>query len=132
MELADLKRFALAAREFSHSVGDPARQISLRVPTQHQIDLAARRSGLSSLSDDQAANVVLSRSLLLLGVVGWSGITVGDVLPGNAQSAEPLPWEAGAVELLLDAQPEWAQEMYEALIEQLLSRKALKDTAAKN
>ena len=136
MELADLKRFALAAREFSLAVGDPARHpachVSLRIPTQHEVDVAARRSGLSAISDDQAAHVVLSRSLLLLGVVGWSGVTVGDVLPDSAEAADVLPYEPGAVELLLDAQPEWAQAMYTALIDRMVKRKEAKDTAAKN
>ena len=135
MELADLKRFALAAREFSLAVGDPARHpachVSLRIPTQHEVDVAARRSVVGA-GDDQAAHVVLSRSLLLLGVVGWSGVTVGDVLPDSAEAADVLPYEPGAVELLLDAQPEWAQAMYTALIDRMVKRKEAKDTAAKN
>jgi hypothetical protein len=128
MDLQDLKRLALAAREFSMAAGSV--QFTLRIPTQHEVTIASRRSGIHALQDDAAAHVVLQRALLLLAVVGWSGLTVADVLPG--QPPEPLEWSAGAIELVLDTHPEWEAKLASALIERMAARQGVKDTAAKN
>jgi len=134
MDLADLKRYATAAREFSVAVGaaDAPRHITLRLPTQHEVVLAARRSGLHGVVDDAAAHVVLQRTLLLCAMVAWSGVVVGDVLPEHPQASDALECSADAAALLLDAQPAWEQELGYALMERMAERKALKDTAAKN
>lgn len=134
MELADLKRLATAAREFSVSVGAaPAvRHITLRVPTDYELTLAVRRAGLHNVQDDSAAHLVLERALLGACVVAWSGVVVGDVLPASDQAAQPLAHEEGVVPLVLDAQPEWAQALWAALVERLAQRRVDKDTAAKN
>jgi hypothetical protein len=134
MDLADIKRLALAAREFSQPVGPEKapRSITLRVPTQHQITLAALRSGMRSMADDQAATAVLERALLLGSVVAWSGVVVGDVLPQHPQAKEALELEAGSVELLLDANPEWAATLGRALLAKMAERREVQDTAEKN
>ena len=132
MDLADLKRQATAAREFSVSVGTPARHITLRTPTEHELTLAARRAGMHNATDDVAATLVLERALVCASVVAWSGVTVGDVLPASDQAEQPLAFEAGAVPLLLDAQNDWAQALWVALIERLAERRVKKDTAEKN
>lgn len=134
MDLSDLKRHAIAAREFSVPVGAPdaPRHITLRMPTQHEVVLAARRSGLHGVDEDAAAHIVLQRTLLQLAMAGWSGVVVGDVLPDHPEAAQPLEWSAGAAELLLDAQPDWGQTLGGALMERMAARKAQKDTAAKN
>lgn len=132
MDLAEIKRRALEAREFSKDVGpeDSPRRISLRIPTQHEITIASRRAGLHQTLDDGAAHLVLERSLLVLAVVGWSGVKVSDVLPGGPGDA--FPWEAGATELLLDAQPDWARVLYQELLARLVERRTVRDTAEKN
>jgi hypothetical protein len=134
MELEDLKRLALAARQFDVTVGpeDAPRYISLRLPTQHEVVLATRRAGLHRMADDMAAHVVLQRALLVSSVIAWSRVTVGDVLPGSAQADELLVYEAGAVELLLDAKPDWEEELGAELLNRLVQRRAVQDTAAKN
>jgi nucleotide-binding universal stress UspA family protein len=132
MDLADLKRQATAAREFSVSVGTPPRHITLRTPTEHELTLAARRAGMHSATDDVAASLVLERALVCACLVAWSGVTVGDVLPDSDQAAQPLDFEAGAVPLLLDAKHAWAQELWAALVERLADRRVKKDTAEKN
>ena len=134
MDLADLKRYATAAREFSVPVGAASapRHITLRLPTQHEVVLAARRSGLHGVAEDAAAHVVLQRTLLLCALVAWSGVVVGDVLADHPQGTDALEWSADAAVLLLDAQPEWEQELGSALMERMAQRKAVKDTAAKN
>jgi len=134
MDLSDLKRHAIAAREFAVPVGaqDAPRHITLRLPTQHEVVLAARRSGLHGVEEDAAAHIVLQRALLQLAMVAWAGVVVGDVLPGHPEAAQPLEWSAGAAELLLDAQTDWAHTLGNALMERMAERKAAKDTAAKN
>jgi hypothetical protein len=54
------------------------------------------------------------------------------VLPDEAGGTQPLPWEPGAVELLLDAQPDWDDRLTRALLDQLSRRRIVEDTAAKN
>lgn len=134
MELEDLKRHALAARQFDVTVGpeDAPRFISLRLPTQHEVVLATRRAGLHRMADDMAAHVVLQRALLVSSVIAWSRVTVGDVLPGSEQAAELLVFESGAVELLLDAKPDWEEVLGAELLNRLAQRRAVQDTAAKN
>lgn len=134
MDLDTLKRRATAAREFQVAVGpqDALRQFTLRVPTPHEVKVAASRAGVASVLEDQAAHVLLQRALLLLAVVGWSGVTVGDVLPQAEQSTDALELESGAVELVLDANPEWEKVLGNALYERMTQRRAQKDTAAKN
>ena len=134
MDLQDLKRQALAAREFSVPVGpaDAPRHITLRLPTQHEIVLASRRSGLHAVQDDAAAHVVLQRALLLLAVVGWSGMQVLDVLPDHAQGTEVLEWSADAVALVIDAHPGWEADLNVALMQHMVERRVTKDTASKN
>lgn len=134
MDLADLKRYAIAAREFSVQVGpqDQPRHITLRLPTQHEVNLTASRSGLYGAQDHVAANVILQRNLLLLAMVAWSGVLVADVLPDHAQATDVLAHEPGAAELLLDANPDWEKALANALMQRLAQRNAVKDTAAKN
>lgn len=131
MDLADIKRQATAAREFTLTVGG-TRHITLRQPTQHELVLAARRAGLHNLADDAAAHVVLQRSLLLLAVVGWAGVLLADVLPTHEPAQDLLAFEPGAVALLIDAQPEWETELANALTARMSTRKTKQDTAAKN
>jgi hypothetical protein len=90
------------------------------------------RSGLAAVVDDQAAHIILQRTLLLIAVVAWSGVLVSDVLPSHAQAADALPWAEDAVAMLLDAQPDWEKELGAALMQRLADRKTKKDTAAKN
>jgi hypothetical protein len=136
MDLAEIKRLALAAREFTVTVGPAAapRVLSLRVPTQHEVTMAARRGGLDGVTEDRAAHVVLERVLLAIALVGWQGVTVADVLPDAAPDAGAalLPWEEGATDLLLDAQPEWARLAGTDLLARMAKRKQVRDTAKKN
>lgn len=134
MELSDLKRLFTAAREISVQVGtaDAPRHITVRLPTQHELTLATCRSGMRAAADDGAATALLERMLLTSSVVAWSGVVLGDVLPDLPQAAEPLACEAGAAELLFDAQPEWARTVWSALLDNLAKRRAVQDTAEKN
>jgi hypothetical protein len=134
MDLSDLQRYATAAREFSVAVGpaDAPRQITLRLPTQHEVNVAARRSGLAGVVDDKAAHIILQRTLLLLAVVAWSGVLVGDVLSDCEHADQPFALEPGAAQLLLDAQPDWELVLIQELMRRLAERNVKKDTATKN
>lgn len=134
MDLEDIKRQALAARQFDVTVGPESapRYISLRLPTRHEVVIASRRAGLHRMADDQAAHVVLQRALLQAAVIGWSRVTVGDVLPDSPAADELLPHEPGAVELLLDAKPAWDERLGAELWTRLAERKASWESAAKN
>lgn len=134
MDLADIKRQANAAREFVVEVGaaNAPRHLTLRAPTAFEVKVAALRSGVAGIQNDQAAIVVLQRALLVAAVVGWVGVCVGDVLKGHANATDALDWDASAVELLLDAQPEWAEALGSALLDRMAQRREDRDTAEKN
>jgi hypothetical protein len=87
---------------------------------------------VAGIQNDQAAIVVLQRALLVAAVVGWVGVCVGDVLQGHANATDALDWDATAVELLLDAQPEWAEALGNALLDRMAQRREDRDTAKKN
>ena len=62
-----------------------------------------------------AVSLRFHRALLVLAVVGWSGVTVRHVLPTHATD-EAFDFEPGAVEVLFDAQPEWEGKLLQALL----------------
>ena len=51
---------------------------------------------------------------------------------GHANATDALDWDATAVELLLDAQPEWAEALGSALLDRMAQRREDRDTAEKN
>ncbi|MEW6169681.1 MAG: hypothetical protein AB1651_18605 [Pseudomonadota bacterium] len=121
MDLAEIARRQLAAREIRHSVD--GRSFTLRLPTRHERKLVLARvcdeaqwraggvEGEAFVLPTELSMRV-TRLLLERAIVGWD-VTLGDVLPevdGEA-GAEPLPWSATAVPLLLDAQPQWESEL---------------------
>lgn len=126
MDLAEIARRQLAAREIKHTVG--GRTFTLRLPTRHE-----RKLVLARVCDEtqwradaaQGESFVLptelsmrvTRLLLERAIVGWDA-TVGDALPEltDVAAAEPLPCTAAAVTLLLDAQPEWEAELQRAFV----------------
>ena len=131
MDLADIQRQALAAREFLAAGSEAAPQgayATLRIPTRHEVQLAMRRAGPEA---DAARMVTLERNLLESAVVGWGCVQVSHILPGHP-NADPLPFEPAAVPLLLDAQPEWAQAWGIALFERMRSTRQIQEAAEKN
>lgn len=130
MELDDIRRNALAARQFTLQVGGCS--FTLRLPTRHEASVAYTRVGRHDGEADSAAMVRWQRAILVPAVVGWSGVLLQHVLPDEPGGTEPLPWEPAAVELVLDAQPEWDDQLTRALLDQLSKRRTVEDTAAKN
>jgi hypothetical protein len=135
MELDDIRRQALAAREFQKVIEHVT--FTLRLPTRYEVTLAARRSAArgatldGSTDNDPAHLLILERLLLEQAVVRWSGLRLRNVLPDEATD-EDITHSSGAVPLLLDAQPDWARELGVALFDRMAQRRERQDTAAKN
>jgi hypothetical protein len=134
--LADIKARALQARTFKHRIeqGDEACEFTLLTPTMTQAREVMRQHGLHRSEADSLMMPLLRHYLLLNGVTGWSGVRVvhalGDAAGADAQA--PLPWSADATEVLLDAQPEWAAELGNVLIDRLNARHNALEQDAKN
>lgn len=133
MDLQALQQRALAARELSHTIGEVTYR--LRVPTRHEVLLAAQRSGAMQVAGDRAALLVTQRAVLEQAVIGWTGARVRHVLPlehADGEADAPLAWEAGAVPLLLDAQPDHAQQLADLINQRMAQRAAAVEADAKN
>lgn len=128
--LEAIRRAAHAAREFS--VRCDHAELVLRVPTPHEAELIVARAGFGSDANAGEIGLRVRRGLLEQAVVAWVGVTVGDVLPGHEQAGDPLQLEPGAVALLLDAMPLWAEAMWVRLKTETDARRAVRETAAKN
>lgn len=130
MDLHDIQRHALAQRELSEEVA-PGVHITLRVPTRHEITVAGLRAGVHR-GDDGAALAVMQRALLEAAVVAWTQtVRVSHLLPG-AEDDGAVPYSAGAVPLLLDAQPAWAERLAARLTQGIADRDRQRDSAAGN
>lgn len=127
--LQDLKARALKAREFTHSIGEC--EFTLRIPTRTEVREVARKRGLMQFDEDALAVPLLRHYLLLTALVAWAGVRVSHVLPGDA-ATDPVPWSTDAVGLLLDSQPDWADELGVALLYRLDRRAESADADAKN
>jgi hypothetical protein len=132
MSAADVERLVAAAtraREFTHALaGHQVKQIVLRVPTPHELELAT-----AARAEGDAGAVQFFRALLEQCIVGWSNIVEADLVPGTPdEPAPPLPFDRALVPLLLDAQPAEAVAMRDALLEKLAQRAGRAEAARKN
>lgn len=140
MDLAEIARRQQAAREFTHAV-DGA-QFTLRALTAHE-----RRCVLMSLvalpaaGEEQPPRELggeelekLTRRITERSIVGWQGVTLAHLLPetANDAGAEPVPWSAAAVPLLLDQQPKWEKSLRAALAARSTPRDEAIEADAKN
>ena len=128
MDLAELKARAQAARQFDVAIGECS--FTLRAPTRLELRQALLRHDIDPRTQSALQLAVLQRYLLHAFLVGWMGVRESDVLP-DAGSA-PLPWSADAVPLLLDAQPDWADELGGALMTAVHDRAERAQAEAKN
>lgn len=124
MELEEIRRQSVAAREFEWTCGHAS--FWLRVPTRYEIAIAARRAE----GEDVAHLLVLERALLEKSIVRWNGVKLRDILPDGDESA--VEFDASLVPLLLDAQGDWWRDLAVALFDRMAQRKEAQDTAAKN
>lgn len=129
MDLQTLQAKALAAREIAHTLGDITYR--LRLPTPHEVLLAAHRTGVVG-QPAGAAYMVLMRAVLEAAVIGWQGLRVAHVLPDEADGQGPLAWAAGAVAVVLDARPADAKALADFMSDSMAQRAAAFEAAAKN
>jgi hypothetical protein len=128
MDLADIKRRAQEAREFTVALDGIG--YTLRLPTQYEVEIEAVRARLHNGEHDPAQLTVLRRRLLERAVVAWPGVTCERLAPGaGSAQADATP---EAVALLLDAEPQLAQRLDAAFVDRMVARNARQDEAAKN
>lgn len=128
MDLADIRRKAEAARQFVVQVD--GRSYTLRLPTQHEVEVEAVRSRIHDGDTDPAQLTVIRRRLLERGVVAWAGVTCEHLAPGGGTDAADVSPEA--VALLLDADPALAAHLDSEFVGRLAERNAKRAEAAKN
>lgn len=138
MDLHELASKARAARQTTITLGpsDAPRTFTLLAPTDHQVQVAALRAGMSFAStpaQNSAADVISRRAMLCDAIIGWTGVTCADLAGALKHGgAEPFEWQGGASELLLDNRPEWADQLWLALASAITRLRTERDTAAKN
>ena len=129
MDIHDLRRRVLAAREFTVAVDDRV-QFVLRLPTEHQRLLVAERAHQKS----QPHRAVL-RELLVGAVVGWAGLRMEDLLPDTDEPG-PLDFDEelapDLVPMVLDVQAKWADVLEDQFMGRMVARQAPVEEAAKN
>jgi len=130
MDLAELKARAAAALEFSVTID--GRNFTLRLPTGQALVLAKRSSEQWDSLGPNATPLVLQRLLTEAAIVGWAGVTVEDILPGQPEAAEPVPYAVEAIGLVLDAKPKWALLLGTELYERIVARSEAAAVDAKN
>lgn len=128
MDLDNLRKRAAEARRFDVPIDGVV--VTLEIPTRHASKLAYSRAGMVEGDNSATTMIRWTRSVLLLSVVGWVGVAERHVLPDGGD--EPVPFSADAVDLVLDARPEWEEELASAVLDRLAQRRAIEDTAAKN
>lgn len=129
MDAASLKRAALAARTFIVEHG--GRAFELRLPSRHEVQVAWLRAGVKS-KDDTAGLLVAGRDLVERAVVGWSRVTVGDILPDVEDTSPPVEFDRDLVPVLLDGHEDIAQALLSALNDRLVARRAKGEAIEKN
>jgi hypothetical protein len=130
IDAAELRARAQKAREFEVEV-DPGKRFTLRLPTQYELVLAERRVRASH-ADDPVAPLVLQRALTEGGIVGWSGLTVADILPGAEDAAEVLDYQAAIVGMVLDENTHLSLKLGSELFDRLVKRNGAAAEDAKN
>jgi hypothetical protein len=130
MDLHDIQRHALAQREVSEEV-EPGIFVTLRIPTRHEITVAGLRAGVHR-GYDAASLSVMQRTLLEQAVVAWTQTVRLSHLLAAPDADEAVPYTPGAVPLLLDAQPAWAERLALRLTQGIADRDRSKDSAAGN
>lgn len=128
MELEAIRRKALAARQFEVALPNGI-AIEMRAPTKHESTVAYMEAGLGNPGANQ---VRWQRALLVNAVYGWRGVQLRHLLPDAPNGEAAVAFEPGAAELLLDANPDWADVLIAELVPRLAARTAAVDTAGKN
>lgn len=121
MDLADLKRRFDAAREYRQTVGE--RSFTVRLPSRFE-------SASAFLAAGREHGPALHASLCR-GIVGWSGVYVRDILPGDAEADEALPCTPETVPMFLDEHIDVLAELAREFRRRANDRDAALDASAK-
>lgn len=125
VDVAELKRRIQAALEFKHAVGDKGFRLRLPTAMDEQI-VAVRWAG------HQDRHALCVRDLTTMAVVGWGGITVGDVWPDDPEAARELPCNPETVSLLFELRLDLYDACADALFERRKQRRQALEDDAKN
>lgn len=128
MDLNDLKRKAHAAREFEVLVG--GMRFTLRLPTQHEVEVEAARVRLHEGDNDPAMLLRLRRALVERAVVAWEGVPLERLAPGGG--SEQAEHSREAVALLLDHSLDVADQLYAQFVARRAERMQRQEAAEKN
>lgn len=128
MDFNDIKRKAEAAREFQ--VTAKGMGFTLRLPTQHEVQLEVARARLHEGEEDPAQLLRVRRALVQRAIVEWRGVTCEHLAPGGG--TDPAELSLAAAGLLLDADDEVSETLMAAFVEQRAARTARLESAAKN
>lgn len=101
IDLADLRLRAQRARRFEHTVD--GRAFELVYPSKFEAERIWARHERDTAS--------ALRDLVAASITGWTGVLVGDAVPEHKRAAEPLPYSAEAVALLLDERTDWIKAL---------------------
>lgn len=127
MDLADLKRKAEAAREYTVQAAGCTFTCRLPTPSEAELELArAYRTEQAEL----AIMLRVQRALLERAVVSWSGVTQAMLAPGATD--DPAEVSPDAVALLLDADPDVSEALQQAFVARSRERQQRKAAAEKN
>ena len=108
------------AREFTVPVGDWS--FRMRLPT----DFACRRAAMAQADDGPAATQDMVRQIVQTSVLGWTGPTVGALLPdAGAEADTALPFTPATCAALLDHR----LEVFDALITAFAAERRRRDEA---
>lgn len=125
MELDQIERIARASREFTDSHDGVT--VTIRIPTRHETRAALAQS---SSATPEGRLVEAQRSLLLKAIVAWSGVLVRHLVP-DVPEETPVDHAPLAVQILLDAQPDWADRWQDLLAGRMAERRQMEETAEK-
>lgn len=126
MDAQALKEHVEAARRTTLTVGE--RSFTVRLPSRMEMRMTyvhAREGGMQDIE----ATLHTAHQMLLRGVQGWSGVRASDF---GADSADPLPFDASLLPLLLDERPQLAEALQDAFDEAIAQRAARQKEAEKN
>jgi len=117
---------AKAARTYAQEI--EGRSFTLQMPSQHDMRVNYLRAGADA--DDPALVYLVLRESLEKSLVGWSGITVDDLLKNGDKSSADFNVEL--VPVLLDAQDDWREALDKELTKRLAERNGSIEAAQKN
>ena len=132
MDLAEIQRQALAAREISIVIDGAS--FTLRLPTRldSQVALARVLAANKGETNDHVLALRIERETLLQAVSGWSGVPARWLVPDADPADAPCEFGRGLVAVLLDERPDICEQLGKTLFESMRLHNERRDTAAKN